>query len=342
MKRLELILKKLFWAITTILVVLIFNFFLFRVLPGDPATMNSKDSRLTPATVEKLRALYGLDKPVINCFQSLNPVKLGSCLVNPADTQFYFYLKNLVSGEMGISFYTRKPVAEILKTRIINSIILITPSQIIAMGLGIIIGIISAWKSHTAIDAGTLVFSLATWAMPSFWFGIMLLIIASRYGAPLGGMTSAGSSFLPMADQIKDVLKHLIVPVITYVIMTGGQYVMIMRSSLLNVLSEDYILTGIAKGLNNSQVLQRHGLKNAMLPMVTMIATNLAFAVAGTIQIETVFSYPGIGSAIYESVSTRDFPVLQGAFLVIAVAVIFANLFADLTYSFLDPRVSVD
>lgn len=342
MKKLEHVLRKIFWAVTTILAVLIFNFFLFRILPGDPATMNSKDSRLTPETVKLLQQMYGLDKPVINCFQSLSPIRFTSCFINPVDTQFYAYLKNLFSGEMGVSFYTRKPVAEILKTRIINSVILITPSQIIAMLFGITIGIISAWKAHTAIDASTLVFSLATWAMPSFWFGIMLLIIASKFGAPLGGMSSPGSSFLPLADQIKDVAKHLVVPIITYVIMTGGQYVMIMRSSLLNVLSEDYILTGIAKGLSDGQVLRKHGMKNAMLPMVTMIATNLAFAVAGTIQIETVFSYPGIGLAIYESVSTRDFPVLQGAFLVIAVAVIFANFMADLTYSLLDPRVSVE
>jgi peptide/nickel transport system permease protein len=342
MKRLEHILKKLFWAIATIAVVLVFNFFLFRVLPGDPATMNSKDSRLTADTVAALEKLYGLNKPVINCFQSLNPIKLGPCWMDPRETQFYVYLKNLFTGQMGVSFYSRKAVSSILSQRIINSLILITPSQIIAMIIGIIIGVIAAWKSHTVIDAGSLVVSLATWAMPSFWFGIMLLIIASRYGAPLGGMTSPGSSFLPLGARIADISKHLVVPIITYVIMTGGQYVMIMRSSLLNVLSEDYILTGIAKGLSDPQVLQRHALKNAMLPMVTMIATNLAFAVAGTIQIETVFSYPGIGSAIYESVSTRDFPVLQGAFLVIAIAVILANLLADLTYSFLDPRVSVD
>lgn len=343
MKRLEYIMKRLFWAVTTIFLVLIFNFMLFRTLPGDPAQMSAKDSRLTGDMVAALQRLYGLDKPVINCIESFSPeFKLGPCLIDPRETQFFLYLKNLTKGDLGISFYTRDAVTSILKKRIVNSVILITPAQIIAMILGISVGMIAAWKSHTKVDAATMVASLATWAMPSFWFGIMLLIIASRFGAPLGGMYTPGSSLLPPAEQFKDLLKHLAVPTMTYVIMTGGQYVMIMRSSLLNVLSEDYILTGIAKGLSDPQVLRRHALKNAMLPMVTIIATNLAFAVAGTIQIETVFSYPGIGSVIYESVTTRDFPVLQGAFLVIAVAVILANLMADMTYSLLDPRVRVD
>jgi peptide/nickel transport system permease protein len=137
----------------------------------------------------------------------------------------------------------------------------------------------------------------------------------------------------------KDVLQHMLLPTLTYTIVFMGEYMLIMRSTLLDVLSEDYVLTAKAKGLGTFQILRDHALKNAMLPLVTIIALNLGFTVAGAIQIETVFSWPGLGLAIYESVIRRDYPVLQGVFLLIAVTVILANLIAELTYSFLDPRV---
>jgi peptide/nickel transport system permease protein len=136
-----------------------------------------------------------------------------------------------------------------------------------------------------------------------------------------------------------DLLKHLILPTITFTVVVLGEYMLIMRSTVLEVLSEDYILTAKAKGLNNFQILKDHAMRNAMLPMVTIIAMNLGFTVAGAMQIETVFSWPGLGFAVFDAVGRRDYPMLQGAFLLIAVSVIFANLLADLLYSYLDPRV---
>jgi peptide/nickel transport system permease protein len=149
-------------------------------------------------------------------------------------------------------------------------------------------------------------------------------------------------SFAPVSSQIADVLQHMILPTLTYTIIFMGEYMLIMRSSLLDVLSEDYILTAKAKGLSTFQILKDHALKNAMLPLVTVIALNLGFTMAGAIQIETVFSWPGLGGAIYEAVVRRDYPMLQGAFLMIAVSVIIANLLAELGYSVLDPRVQTD
>ena len=147
---------------------------------------------------------------------------------------------------------------------------------------------------------------------------------------------------MPLLQQWGDIARHMFLPTLTYTIVYMGEYTLIMRSSLMDVLSEDYILTAKAKGLSNFQILKDHALKNAMLPLVTVIAINLGFTVAGAIQIEAVFSWPGLGSAIYEAVVRRDFPVLQGAFLLIAVAVILANLIADLTYNYLDPRVQTE
>ncbi|MCA2003126.1 MAG: ABC transporter permease, partial [Chloroflexi bacterium] len=164
----------------------------------------------------------------------------------------------------------------------------------------------------------------------------------SGHGLPLAGKATPGASSLPLLQQWADVAQHMFLPTLTYTIVYMGEYTLIMRSSLIETLSEDYILTAKAKGLNAFQILKDHALKNAMLPLVTVIAINLGFTVAGAVQIEAVFSWPGLGGAIYEAVGRRDFPVLQGAFVLIAVAVIVANFFADLTYAYLDPRVETE
>jgi len=206
----------------------------------------------------------------------------------------------------------------------------------------VIFGVAAAWKARTTIDYAALISSLLAWSLPTFWLGIILLFWGSSHGLPIGGKETPGLSSLPWTDQWGDILKHMILPTLTYTIVFMGEYMLIMRSSLLDVLAEDYILTAKAKGLSTFQILKDHALKNAMLPLVTVIAINLGFTVAGALQIETVFSWPGLGGAIFESVNRRDFPVLQGAFLLIAVSVILANLIADLTYSYLDPRVQVE
>lgn len=339
MKRYQFLLRKIGWALFTVVFVLVLNFFLFRVLPGDPARAGIRDPRLKKEAVDAIRVRFGLDKPVINCFESLNPVKVGSCAINPVNTQFFIYVGNLLKGEMGISFHTNRPVRDILTERLWNTILLIGAGQILAILIGVVFGVFAAWKARTAIDYTSLITSLLAWSLPTFWLGIILLFWGSNHGLPIGGRATPGSVDLPLLDQWKDIARHAILPTITYTIVFMGEYMLIMRSSLLDVLAEDYILTAKAKGLNTFQILKDHALKNAMLPLVTIIAINLGFTVAGALQIETVFSWPGLGGAIYEAVVRRDFPVLQGAFLMIAVAVIIANLIADLTYSYLDPRV---
>jgi peptide/nickel transport system permease protein len=342
LKRWRYLLKKLGWALFTILFVIILNFFLFRILPGDPARAGIRDPRLTRDAVEAIRVRFGLDKPVINCFETLNPVKFGSCTVNPLDTQFFIYVRNLLQGEFGISYHYNRPVADLLAENLWNTILLIGAGQILAILLGVVFGVFAAWKARTSVDYGALILSLVAWSLPTFWLGIILLFWGSNHGLPIGGKATPGMSSYPLLVQWGDIARHMFLPTLTYTIVYMGEYMLIMRSSLLDVLSEDYILTAKAKGLNTFQVLKDHALKNAMLPLVTVIAINLGFTVAGAVQIETVFSWPGLGGAIYEAVSRRDFPVLQGAFLLIAVAVIFANLIADLTYSYLDPRVQAE
>ena len=219
---------------------------------------------------------------------------------------------------------------------------MIGAGQILSIIIGVVFGVFAAWKARTSIDYVAVITSLMAWSLPTFWLAIILLFWGSNNGLPLAGKASPGSSALPLLQQWVDIARHMILPTLTYTIVYMGEYTLIMRSSLMDVLSEDYILTAKAKGLSTFQILKDHALKNAMLPLVTVIAINLGFTVAGAIQIEAVFSWPGLGGAIVEALGRRDFPVLQGAFLLIAVAVIFANLLADLTYSYLDPRVKVE
>jgi peptide/nickel transport system permease protein len=210
----------------------------------------------------------------------------------------------------------------------------------IAIFLGMALGLIAAWKANTAIDFATLGFCLVAWSLPTFWLGIVLLFAGSTWlGLPVVGKFTPGGGLDTGLPMIMDVGRHLILPTLTLSVIMLGEYMMIMRSTSLEIFSEDYILTAKAKGLQTFNILKDHVLRNAMLPMVTIIALNLGFTVAGAIQIETVFSWPGLGLSIFEAVGRRDYPMLQGTFFMIAISVIFANLVAELMYSYLDPRV---
>lgn len=342
MNRWRYLVGRVLWAIFTIIFVLLLNFFLFRILPGDPARAGVRDPRLTVEAQEAIRVRFGLDKPVINCFESLNPITPGDCAVNPFDTQLFIYVGNLLQGDFGTSYHSNRPVGEFLAERLYNTILLIGIGQIIAIAIGISLGIVAAWKSKTPLDYAALLASLLAWSLPTFWLGIILLFWGSRqFGLPVGGKVTPGIPTDPFGPYLLDLIRHMILPTLTYTIVFLGEYMLIMRSALLDVLSQDYILTAKAKGLTTFQILKDHALRNAMLPMVTIIALNLGFTVAGAIQIEAVFSWPGLGGAIFEAVGKRDYPVLQGAFLLIAISVIVANLLADFTYSLLDPRVEL-
>jgi peptide/nickel transport system permease protein len=336
------LLRKISWAAFTIVFVVVLNFFLFRVM-GDP-TKIFKDPRLSPANIEAIRVRFGLDKPVINCFETLRPFKFkpNLCSANPFDTQFSAYVANLLRGNFGVSFHSQRPVAELLGERLWNTLLLIGAGQILAIIIGVLLGIIAAWKARTFLDYTSIVAGLAAWSLPTFWLGMILLFWGStRFGLPLGGMSTIGASYDSVWERAQDISKHMFLPTLTFTIVYIGEYLIIMRSSLLETLSQDYVLTAKAKGLTSFQILKDHAFRNAMLPLVTIIALNLGFTVAGAVQIETVFSWPGLGLTVFEAVERRDYPVLQGAFLLLAVCVILANFLADMLYTVLDPRVKV-
>ncbi|MGL4610026.1 MAG: ABC transporter permease [Trueperaceae bacterium] len=335
-------LRKLAWAVFTIVFVVLLNFFLFRIM-GDPTKL-FKDPRLSPNVVENIRVRFGLDKPVINCFASLRPLEFRTelCRTNPFDTQFSAYVANLLRGNLGVSFHSQRPVAELLAERLWNTLLLIGAGQILAIIIGAFLGGVAAWKARTMVDYSSLLAGLAAWSLPTFWLGMLLLFWGStQFGLPLGGMSTIGASYDSFWQRASDTARHMLLPTLTFTLVYIGEYLIITRSSLLETLSQDYVLTAKAKGLTTFQILKDHAFRNAMLPLVTLVAINLGFTVAGAVQIETVFSWPGLGLTIFEAVERRDYPVLQGAFFLLAVCVILANFLADILYSMLDPRVKV-
>jgi len=322
MSRRDYLIRKFLLALVTLVIVLLINFILFRVMPGDPVrAVIGRNVRITPETQAALRSQFGLDKPIF-------------------PDQFIATLGQWARGNLGISWSLRQPVGEILVSKLVNTLILIGLGQLLAIFLGVALGLIAGWKRKSPIDVAALVFSLVAWAIPTFWLGIILLAAGSTWlGLPTGGIVSPENVSKPLYTVIPDVARHLILPTLTLTVLYMGEYMLIMRSSVLEVLSEDYILTAKAKGMSQWQVLRKHALKNAMLPIVTLIALNLGFTVAGAIYIETVFSYDGLGKLFQSALVKQDYPLLQGAFLLLAVSVILANLLAEILYTYLDPRV---
>jgi peptide/nickel transport system permease protein len=337
MERGNFILHKLGFAVLTLCAVMVFNFVLFRILPGDPVKLIIHSPRMTREAQDRIRANFGLDKPV---WFDAERLKEGDIL-GAFDSQFTAYVRNLFRGDLGVSFATRQDVSVLLKERVWRTVVLVMGGDVIAIVAGMTLGLIAAWKRGTRLDASVLLGALFSWALPTFFLGIILLILA-RGWLPVGGMVTPGLKPEDGLEYWLDVGKHLILPTITMAVVFTGEYILIMRSGVMEVLTQDYILTAKAKGLSTFRVLRDHALKNAMLPMVTMIALTFGYTVGGAIQVETVFSWPGLGRLMYEAVQKRDYPVLQGTFLLLAVSVIVANLLAEILYSVLDPRVKAE
>jgi peptide/nickel transport system permease protein len=314
------VIRRIVTAFVVFLIILTLNFVIFHTIPGDPVRTLFQDPRITQEDRDRLAALFGLDKPL--------------------HEQYIIYMKNSLTGEMGLSFTYREPVADYVVERLKNTIILVGSASVLALMMGVTIGVVAAWRRNTPLDFGLLGGSLFLYSMPTFWLGMLALFALTEY-VPSGGMFTPGEIYTGVFDKFLDLMHHLIVPMIVLTLVLFGQYVMLMRSSLIDVLSEDYITTAKAKGMSDSRLLRRHALPNATLPLVTISAINLSFVVGGAIQTETVFSWPGIGRLMYEALLTRDYPILQGSFLIVTAVALVANLIADITYAYLDPRVKV-
>ncbi len=316
--------------VTIILAVISFNFFLPRFMPGDPLSFLTGAPGmdmpivLDEATRAKLLAYYGLDKPLLQ--------------------QFADYMIKLMHGDLGWSTYYNAPVSSILAGRLKWTLLLIGTSTLLYIALGIVLGAISAWNRGGKSDVGLLLLLLSVGSFPPFFLGMLLIIL---FGVklnlfPVFGAQSPFMAYSSPVEEAMDILHHLILPATTLVITHIGGVYLLMRNSMLNVIGEDYILTARAKGLAEWYILRKHAMKNALLPITTMIALRVGFMISGTILVETVFAYPGVGMLLFDAVMYRDYPLLQGAFLIITLVIIAANFVADMVYLRLDPRLRHD
>lgn len=307
-------------AALTLIFVLVFNFFLFRVM-GDPTTQLARLPNSSPEEIEKLRADYGIDKPILG--------------------QFADYAGDTVRLDLGISQRSRLPVAEEIWAALPWTLLLVGTGTLLATLLGAWLGVFAATRRGQKADTRSLNFSLFTYSAPEYWIGILLILVFAVWipVLPAGQQVTPGVEFSSWFAEALDVAEHLILPATAMTLMLLGQYMLIMRSSMVDVLTEDFITVKRAIGLPWHRVIRSHAVPNALLPLVTLSAIQFGLVAGGAITIETIFSWPGLGELSYNAINDKDFPVLQGTFLVFSVGVIVANLIADCLYFYLDPRV---
>jgi ABC-type dipeptide/oligopeptide/nickel transport system permease component len=315
----DYVLKRVGFAVVTIFVAVTINFALFRLAPGSAVTNLSRVPHATQQLRHALEVQFGLDKS--------------------KGEQYLIYLKQLVHGNLGVSFENEQPVSTNLRVALINTLPIVTHGTIFSIIFGTLTGVIAAWRRGTPTEALTVSSALGFYSMPTHWLGLMLIIIFAGV-LPTGGMTNEFLLNPGFWQHLKDLGTHILLPSLTLGLVLYGEYTLIVRSAMLETLGEDYILTARAKGLKPWTIVRKHALRNAMLPITTLVALSLGYVVAGAILIETVFSWPGIGRAVYEAVLERDYPMLQGAFLLLTISVVLCNLIADLLYFKLDPRIT--
>ena len=307
-------------AVLTLIFVLIFNFFLFRIM-GDPTTQLARLPNASPEEIEKLRADYGIDKPITG--------------------QFVDYMGDTATLDLGISQRSREPVWDELLRALPWTLLLVGTGTLLATLLGSWLGVFAATRRGTKADTRSLNFSLFTYSAPEYWIGIILIMVFAVWipVLPAGQQVTPGIEFSSWFAEALDVAEHLILPATAMTLMLLGQYFLIMRSSMVDVLTEDFITVKRATGLPWHRVVRSHAVPNALLPLVTLAALQFGAVAGGAITIETIFSWPGLGLLAFDAIEDKNFPVLQGTFLLFSAGVILANLMADILYFFLDPRV---
>jgi len=321
------ILKRLLQSIPLLLGIVTATFFMMRLAPGDPLDMYLEPQRqrqVDPELIELLRKRYGLDKPI--------------------HIQYLTWLKNLTKGDLGESFRHRRPVAHLIAERIPYTLQLTILALLFSTIVGMILGIISAVKQYTALDKTVTVGSLIIYSIPGFWLALMLVLIFSvnLSWLPTSQTRSLDYEFFSLGQKILDRLWHLVLPVFILGIASAAGKARYMRNRLLEVLSEEYVLAARARGLRERAVILRHALRNALIPLITILGLHLPFLLGGSVLIESIFAWPGLGSLAVGGVSGRDYPLIMATTMMAAFLVLIGNLLADVTYVLVDPRVSYE
>lgn len=346
------VLRRLISLLPTLLGVTFVIFMFQRLIPGDPAVAMLGE-HAAEENVERIREQFGLNRPPFLDREALAQGDIRGFF----DSQFTRYLGRLVRLDLGSSIHRRIPVAETLALRFPATVELALLSMVVAVMIGVPVGIASASRRNSWLDSISMVGSLIGVSMPIFWLGLLEIMFFAVFlqWLPAGGRLSTGVEVneitrLILIDSILsgnlpafvDALKHIAMPVIALATIPMAIIARMTRSSMLDVLQEDYIRTAHAKGLMERVVLFRHALKNAFLPVVTIIGLQTGTLMAGAVLTETIFSWPGIGKWVYDAILGRDYPIVQGGTLLIAVIFVFFNLLVDLSYAYLDPRIHYD
>jgi len=313
--------KRLAYAVALIFAVLTINFTLIHAAPGDPALVIAGEmGGADQATLDQIRRTYGLDKPILQ--------------------QYTTYIGRAAQGDLGQSYLYNKPVIELILQRLPATVLLIFTALLTAIVVGTAAGVWASRRPQSVGSGAVTVLSLVGYAMPTFWTGILLVILFGKVIPimPIAGMRDVriyGGWFVTAVD----VLHHLVLPAFTLAIVYMAQYSRLSRASMLEVLGSDYIRTARAKGLSERLVVYKHALRNALMPIVTIAGLQFGNLVSGAVLVETVFSWPGLGTLAFDSILGRDYPTLLGVLFFSSVLVIVANLLTDLTYRWIDPRL---
>jgi peptide/nickel transport system permease protein len=300
------IIRRLVATIPVLLGVTLAVFSMLHLVPGDPIRMMLGEFQMTPEQIEQIRATLDLDRPLYE--------------------QYPLFLFNALQGDLGTSIRTRRPVLTEIGDRIGSTVQLALAGLGVAVVIGVTLGIIAAVRQNTWADMSAMVIAMLGVSMPNFWLGFLLIFVFSLH---LGWFPAAGGG----------TFRHLVLPALTLGVSAAAVIARLTRSSMLEVLRQDYIVAARAKGLKNNVVVLRHALRNALIPTVTILGLQFGQLLAGTVVVETVFGRPGIGRLIVTAILEKDFPVVQGVVLVIAVTYVLINLLVDVTYAFLDPRI---
>ena len=308
---LNYIIKRLILLIPILFLVTLISFSLLFIIPGDPAEtiLTGPGGGADPKAVEEFRIKMGLDKPIY--------------------IQYFTWLESILHGNLGYSYLSKRPVIETILSRFHATLKLAIVSLIISLMISIPLGIISAIKQYSAIDNVSMAGALLGVSMPNFWQGLLLILL---FAVTLGWLPVAG--YGDHGD-----LEHMILPAITLGTSSAAITTRLMRSTMLETINQDYIQAARAKGLSERVVIGKHALKNALIPVVTMIGLNFAYLLDGSVVVETIFAWPGIGLLMVESIYLRDYPMIQGCILFVAIIFIFVNLMVDILYTYLDPRI---
>ncbi|MBS0448333.1 MAG: ABC transporter permease [Proteobacteria bacterium] len=322
MNAVRLVLSRILQGLALVLAVVVLNFVLVHAAPGDPVeTIAGASGGMSAEMMQKLRVQYGLDRPL--------PVQLG------------VYVGKVLHADLGYSYFFNLPVSQLIAERVPATLLLVLTAVIVAFVVGTTLGVLASKKSNGLLSQAITVLSLVGFAAPVFWMGIMLVILFASVLPilPVSDMRSATSSGQGGVADAIDVAQHLVLPAITLALVYLAQYSRLSRSSMLDVLGADYIRTARAKGLADRVVLYKHALRNALLPVVTVLGLQFGNVMAGAILVETVFNWPGLGRLAFDSVLRRDYPTILGVLLFSSIVVVVMNLLTDFAYRLIDPRI---